>query len=120
MNGMERNHRIPAGMEAVEPDGITELVRGNEARLVERIAPLARVRPVLLDLSGVERIDAAGVAALITLYRMACEAGCRFGVINPRPHVAEILALVGLDRILLAEWVEEQSPCGAEFAQSAA
>lgn len=120
MNGTDRNYRVPADMEAVEPEGITELVRGNETQLLERIGPLVRVRPVLLDLKRVERIDAAGVATLITLYRMACEAGRRFGVMNPKPHVAEILALVGVDRILLAEVAEVLAPCGAEFVESAA
>jgi len=120
MNGMDRNDRVLAGVEAVEPDGMTELVRGNEAQLVERIAPLVRIQPVLLDLGRVERIDAAGVAALISLYRAAQEAGCRFGVINPRPHVAEILALLGLDRILMSASAEDEPPCGVELVASAA
>lgn len=120
MNGMDRNIRVPAGVEAVEPEGITELVRGNEAQLVERIAPLVRVQPVLLDLGRVERIDAAGVAALISLYRMAQEAGRWFGVINPRPHVAEILALVGVDRVLMGASAEDEPLCRVEFVASAA
>ena len=120
MNGTDRKNRVPAGMEAVEPEGMTELVRGNEAQFLERIAPLVRVRPVLLDLCGVERIDAAGVAALITLYRTACEAGRRFGVMNPKPHVAEILALLGLDRVLMGGETEAERRCEVELVASAA
>jgi anti-anti-sigma regulatory factor len=57
---------------------------------------------VTLDLTHVERIDAAGIAALISLYWCADAAGNRFTVVNASAHVAEILALVGLDRILLS------------------
>ncbi|HUB00690.1 MAG TPA: STAS domain-containing protein [Terracidiphilus sp.] len=104
---------------AVE-DGMTELVRGSETRLLDRLAPMVRRRSLALDLGRVERIDAAGITALIQLYRVACEAGNRFRVTNPSPHVGEILALVGLDRILLTPDTEDDEPCCAELAQSAA
>ena len=73
-----------------------------------------------LDLGRVERIDAAGIAALITLYRAACEAGQCFGVTNPTPHVREILELVGLDRFLLFDNGDEGGCREPELAQSAA
>ena len=82
------------------PGEMDELVRGSELALVERLRPLVRVERVLLDLSGVERIDAAGIAALVTLYAEAERAGTSFHVANPRRHVAELLGLVGLDGIL--------------------
>ena len=104
---------------AVE-DGMTELVRGEETQLVERLAPLVRRRSLTLDLGRVERIDAAGIAALITLYADACKAGHRFSVCNASPRVMQILALVGLDRILLSSDADEEMHCGAELAQSAA
>jgi len=80
--------------------GLTELVRGNERLLLERLLPLVERRCVALDLHAVRRIDAAGIAALISLYCAACKSGHTFTVSNPSPHVAEILALVGLVRIL--------------------
>ena len=89
-----------------EPNGLTqitelaELVRGNEQILLAQLSPLVRRQNVILDLCLVERIDAAGIAALIALYAGAREAGYRFAVANPSPHVEEILALVGLERIL--------------------
>ena len=84
-----------------KPVEITELVRGNEQQLLERYEPLVQRQDVTLDLENIARIDAAGLAALITLYCDACKAGYRFAVANPSPHVLEILALVGLDRILI-------------------
>ncbi len=83
--------------------GASELVRGQEQKLLDELNPLVRNQSVYLDLSSIERIDAAGLAALITLYCDACKAGHSFKVLRPGHHVREILALVGLDRILLSE-----------------
>jgi anti-anti-sigma factor len=82
---------------------ITELVRGNENALLERFMPIVRRQCVTLDLESVTRIDAAGLAALITVYCTARESGHDFTILNPSSHVAEILAVVGLDKILVAQ-----------------
>lgn len=84
----------------IAPGDMHELIRGQEQRLLERIAPLTREHNVWLDLHGVDRIDAAGIAALIALYTCAHNAGHNLLVINASPRVAEILSLVGLDRVL--------------------
>ena len=82
---------------------ITELVRGNENALLERFMPLVRRQCVTLNLESVTRIDAAGLAALITVYCTARESGHDFTILNPSTHVAEILAVVGLDKILVSQ-----------------
>lgn len=82
---------------------LTELVRGQDRELVERLTPVVRKQNVALDLGMVDRIDAAGIAALIALYGLARDAGHGFAVANATSHVREILALVGLDRILLSQ-----------------
>jgi len=74
---------------------------------------------VRLELSRIERIDAAGLAALISLYTDACKAGHQFTVVNPSRHVAQILALVGLDRVLLQERAGFPVS-GVELAETAA
>lgn len=89
-------------MKNVEAGELTELVRGYDRSFVEQMAPLVRSQSVSLDLSSVRRIDAAGIAALISLYRIAYEAGHCFSVSHAAPHVAELLSLVGLDGFLLA------------------
>jgi anti-anti-sigma factor len=103
------------------PSGdLHELVRGQEQDLVTRLTPIVRRQNVTLDLTHVERIDAAGIAALISLYWCADAAGNRFAVVNASTRVAEILALVGLDRILIsrnAAPCPQSEPC---FAQPAA
>jgi anti-anti-sigma factor len=94
------------------PGGMTELVRGTDQKLVECVTYVLRDRDVTLDLRSVRRIDAAGIAALISLYGLAREAGHNFTVCNVSGHVREILALVGLDRILVSHNVVRSSQSG--------
>jgi anti-anti-sigma factor len=90
----------------IQPSEPAEWVRGNEAAILGRLAPLVREQCLLLDFSRVRRIDAAGLAALISLYRTACESGHTFAITNPTPRVAEVLAIVGLDQVLLVDAAE--------------
>jgi anti-anti-sigma factor len=99
---------------------LAELVRGNEQLLLERLQPLVRRQHVTLDLENIERIDAAGLAALITLYCDACQAGYRFGISNPSARVREILALVGLDALLVSQNAEEVPYFGTQLQETAA
>jgi anti-anti-sigma factor len=104
----------------IAPGDLHELVRGQEKDLVERLTPLVRKESVTLDLSHVERIDAAGIAALISLYGTARNAGNEFTIANASTRVTEILALVGLDRILMSHNAvpcPQSEPC---FARPAA
>jgi anti-anti-sigma factor len=103
-----------------ESCNLSELVRGSEGRLLEQMTPLVCRKNVSLDLKSVERIDAAGIATLILLYRRASESGHSFTVMNAAPHVVEILKLVGLDRILLSHIVNRNSHSGFRMAQTTA
>ncbi|HUY95899.1 MAG TPA: STAS domain-containing protein [Terracidiphilus sp.] len=99
---MNSTYCQPDAMLVVEPAGFTELVRGTEERLVTLLAPLVQRQSVALDFGKIERIDAAGIAALITLYTDAIHSGHSFTVCNLSAHVAEILSVVGLAPILIA------------------
>jgi anti-anti-sigma factor len=103
-----------------ESNKITELVRGTEQELLERLQPQVRRQNVTLDLEHVSRIDAAGLAALITLYCDACQAGYRFTISNPSRHIREILGLVGLDALLVSKNAEEVHDFSMELQESAA
>ena len=107
MTGTLLIEHAPAVVEAGERGETVELVRGSETRILDWLQPVVREESVLLDLHAVERIDAAGVAALISLYCDASKTGHSFAVFRPRRHVREILKLLGLDRILLAR---EEAP----------
>lgn len=104
----------------IAPGDLHELVRGQEREFVERISPVVERQNVTLDLGHLERIDAAGIAALITLYGHAHRAGNEFRVVNASHRIAEILTIVGLDRILLSHDAAQGSPCAPCLARSAA
>jgi anti-anti-sigma factor len=88
-----------------------ELVRGEDQRLVRELQPIVRAQSVTFDMRNIERIDAAGIAVLISLYGEARMSGHEFTIINASHRVAEILALVGLDRILISQDAEKVFPC---------
>jgi anti-anti-sigma factor len=92
--------------------GVRQLVRGREQAILQELEPLVNSRSVRLDLSSIERVDAAGLAALVSLYCAASKAGHGFTVVNPPRHVARILAIVGLDRILVSNDSGETLPSG--------
>jgi anti-anti-sigma factor len=98
----------------------TELVRGQEQRFLKQLQPMVIAQSVTLDLGKVKRIDAAGLAALITLYCDACKAGHAFRIANPSHHVAELLALVQLDRLLVVRPDDERVASGLQLQESAA
>ncbi len=111
--------------QAIEPEERNErvngeLVRGQEAHLLEGIEPLLKRHSVALDLAGVERIDAAGIAALVQLYRSAQAAGHHFRIANASARVAQILAVVGLDGYLLSHNAVESSHYDAQTERPAA
>jgi len=117
MNGTRSKPKSAVAIEATE---MTELVRGNEQGLLQRVAPLATRQNVCLDMSSVERIDAAGIAALISLYACARDAGHNFSICGVSHRVAEILNLVGLDHLLESHNVMLNSHTGPQMERPAA
>jgi anti-anti-sigma factor len=110
---------------AVEPADRAELARGplvsdHVGGLLERLSPLVQERNVALDLTSVDRIDAAGITALLTLYRNARESGHRFSVTNVSARVSQILSVVGLDRLLVSHNAVPNSRRGSQMRRSAA
>jgi len=70
--------------------------------LVHEVRELMRrgERHFVLDLHRVTQIDAAGVGELVRAYKMTCEANGTFEVLNPSNRVREVLARVGLLRLV--------------------
>jgi anti-anti-sigma regulatory factor len=104
----------------IAPGDLHELVRGQEQEFVKRMSTIVRRQSVTLDFAQIERIDAAGIAALISLYACAKNAGHGFAVINATSHVVEVLTVVGLDRILISRNVVSAPQAAACYAQPAA
>ena len=106
--------------QGAEPAELNELVRGQDVRLLEHVSPLVLERNVTLDLAGVERIDAAGIAALVALYCSARQSGHRFCVTNVSARVEQILTMVGLDRFLLSHNAVRNSQYDSQIERPAA
>lgn len=104
---MTRNHQTVIESPIKVSGNLHELVRGQEHRLMDELEPVVRHRSVTLDMRQIERIDAAGIAALISLYGAAHSAGHDFTIVNASHRVDEILQIVGLDRILISR----ENPC---------
>jgi anti-sigma B factor antagonist len=79
---------MPAELDLTTSEGV--VAQGCEA--IARSAWL-----VLLDLTGLSFCDARGLSAFVRIANQADAAGCRFGLIAPRPPVAKILRISGLD-----------------------
>jgi anti-anti-sigma factor len=107
-------------IKALEPAELSELVRGQDQVLLQHVGPLVRERSVTLDLASVERIDAAGITALVALYRSARESGHCFSVTNVSARVAQILTVVGLDRFLISHDVIQSPHSGPVMRRPAA
>ena len=52
---------------------------------------------LLLGLTGLSFCDARGLGTFVRIANQADAAGCRFGLIAPRPPVAKILRITGLN-----------------------
>jgi anti-anti-sigma factor len=99
---------------------VIELIRGREKELLAWLSPIVRRQSVTLDLGRVQRIDAAGISALVSLYSSAQQAGHRFSVANLTPRVAEVLRLVGLEQILRFRGAGWKSDSGPRMERTAA
>jgi anti-anti-sigma factor len=99
---MTRIYRSIVDKAVTVPGNLHELVRGQEQQLLKDLEPVVREQSVTLDMRQIERIDAAGIAALISLYGTAHAAGHDFAIVNASHRVAEILQIVALDRILIS------------------
>jgi ABC-type transporter Mla MlaB component len=99
---------------------LTELVKGRELDALAQIAELARRQSIEINLASVQRIDAAGIAALVTLHSIARDAGHRFTVCHASARVVEVLSLVGLDQMLLSQNAVCNSHSGGQMERTAA
>jgi anti-anti-sigma factor len=71
-----------------------------DLRVAVRTALRQGMRRLVLDLTGVTGIDAAGVGELVRAYNMTAAAAGVLQVQNTTPWVRHVLELVGLFRVL--------------------
>jgi anti-anti-sigma factor len=66
-----------------------------------RVRPLLRTgTDVIIDLSDVTMCDSTGLGAIVKFDRFARGVECSFSVRRPRPHVAEVFAMTGIDQVI--------------------
>lgn len=58
---------------------------------------------IVLDLSAVTVVDASGLPVLVRCLRRICSSYRGVRILDPSPHVARMLALTGIDRVLPVE-----------------
>ena len=75
------------------------LVLGKDADALRRLDVTPVDGRVILDLSDVEIIDAAGVGALLDLYVRVGERGGELILLNPHPNVSDVLIMTRLDSV---------------------
>jgi anti-anti-sigma factor len=91
---------------------------GAVGSLHDTIARAVRrdTREIVIDLCGVEQIDAAGIGELVYNYTLARAAGMKLVLENPQPRVSEVLKICRLDAFLLPA-LDEVEDANAAAAQ---
>ena len=55
---------------------------------------------VIIDLSGLSICDSTGLGALVRLHRRSLVAGSRIAVRGPRQHIADMLTMTGISKVI--------------------
>jgi anti-anti-sigma factor len=60
-------------------------------------------RGVVVDLSELSLCDSTGLGALVRMHRLAQSSGQEVRLRRPRAHVADLLAMTGIDKVIPVE-----------------
>ncbi|MDI6711270.1 MAG: STAS domain-containing protein [Bacillota bacterium] len=95
--------------------GVCRLVLNGELDVetvaqLQEVAGKVREHTLEVDLSGVSFVDSTGMKSLLDIYNDRRQKGGRMLVLRPQPDVAEVMQLVGLDRLL----AQNTAPAGEE------
>ncbi len=81
------------------------LVHGDGAEALQRALMSTEEMHIVLDLSRVEAIDAAGIGVLVALSKWSHKRGGSLQLLNPNPRVLERLQTTGVDAVLDICWI---------------
>jgi anti-sigma B factor antagonist len=81
---------------------VHELDRTAVRKLPKLLEPaLAKANPrIVLDLSNADRVDASGLAILVTWMKKTRQSGGHVSIVNPSVIAQRALSRTGLDRLL--------------------
>jgi anti-sigma B factor antagonist len=71
---------------------------------------IERTNGVILDLSETTFVDSSGLSVFVRAKRALDTAGGSLVLRNPRPQVARVLALTGLDKVMTVEVEGPEAP----------
>lgn len=75
------------------------LVYGEPSTMMLHAGETYATRELIVDLTGVEAVDASGLGALVGLEKWARTTGVRIRLLNPSKYLRELLQLTKLDRV---------------------
>jgi len=91
------------------------IVLGVESETLRCIAMSRPEREVLLEMSCVRGLDAAGLGLLVELHQSAQNRAARLVIANPSERSRELIRLTNLDQVLTLARVEgEPAECDSE------
>lgn len=100
-----RKSLLDVQIEETDPSTIVRVAGVLDISTIEELEN--RVRPylrtdaeVIVDFSGVTLCDSTGLGTVVKFDRQARAIGCSFAVRSPRPHVAEVFAMTGIDQVV--------------------
>lgn len=96
---------------------IGRIVVGPEAEALEQIATAQRATVLVIDLAGVETIDASGLGTLVRIKMWSEGSGIALKLTNPNKLVREELLLTCLDSVLGVNLPAATSPVSQEEAR---
>lgn len=85
------------------------IVAGEAVVALHRTATAQRAAGMVIDLRGVEILDAAGLGTLLRIRQWCDSQGMKLKLVNPNKHVREVLAVTALDSVLLVHPTENDS-----------
>lgn len=75
---------------------------------------LSRTRQIVLEMSGVETMDSAGLGELAVLLMWSQAYECEIKIAAPRPHVRNLLELTNLVSVVKIFSTLEEAMCSAQ------
>ncbi len=83
----------------VQASGEIDLGNVDAFRTAIETASRESPRGFVIDLSGVQYMDSAGVQAVLSAYRLVTDAGGRLALVIAHPNVRVIFEVIGADRL---------------------
>ena len=91
---------VENSVDAVILHCVGRIVAGEADVLQNAVVDHVDKRVIILDLAGVEDVDAAGLGMLVFLQTLGCAVGFDLQLMNANHRLRELLELTGLESVL--------------------